>query len=219
MPSPAVHLQFNNPNARLDFTNGRAYPLPIPPGMAGNSEAIVAHLAVRRSVRYRAAAGLTFCNIYATDYCHLMGAYLPRVWWYPQALEKIQKEETVPVVYGKTVGELNANSLHNWLERWGLTFGWVQASFTETQHAVNSGAVGVLTAARKDAARPGHIAVIVPESPKHGKAAWDTEGVCLAPLQCQAGAINKEYWTGAGWWEASQLYRAVGCWYNTKETA
>lgn len=214
-----VHLQFNNPNARLDSINGRAYPLPVPVEVAGQAHKAVAYLNVRRSVRYRAAGGQTFCNIYATDYAHMMGVYLPRVWWLPEALEKIQAGVTVHPVYAKTVGELNANALHDWLERWGLTFGWVKGDFTTVQHAVNMGAVGMLAAARKDPTRSGHIAIVVPESVTHGKAAWvppvgGNPAVCIAPLQCQAGAINKQYWTGAGWWSAEALYRAVGCWYN-----
>jgi hypothetical protein len=33
--------------------------------------------------RYQPRDGLTFCNIYAHDYCFLAGVYLPRVWWTP----------------------------------------------------------------------------------------------------------------------------------------
>lgn len=156
---------------------------------------------------------------------------MPRVWWMPKTLENIQAgggQPIPPVLYAKTVWELNANALYDWLHRWGLTFGWEQGSFTEVQHHVNNGAVGVMCAARKDATRSGHISVVVPES-SHGKAAWVVpakmlpggsraeatveDPVCIAPLQCQAGAVNKEYWTGAGWWDAVGLYRGFGCWY------
>jgi hypothetical protein len=60
-----------------------------------------------------------------------------------------------------------------------------------------------------------HIAVIVPESEKHGKASWH-EGMCWAPLQCQAGAVNREYWHGAGWWGAD-IYRGYAAWYAMPE--
>lgn len=36
--------------------------------------------------RYQPRSGLTFCNIYCHDYCHLAGVYLPRVWWTAKAL-------------------------------------------------------------------------------------------------------------------------------------
>lgn len=232
-PIPPIHLKAGNPNAVPNSGLARAYPVNVPDSLVRNSEKVVAYLNVRRSERYRASGASTYCNIYAHDYCTAMGVYLPRVWWTPDALEKFQAGETVAPVYAKTLVELNANALYDWLHRWGLSYGWEKGTFTEVQHHVNNGAVGVLCAARKDAARPGHIAVVVPETAKHGKAMWKVptkmlpggsraeaermEPECTAPLQCQAGAVNREYWTGAGWWEAVGLYRGFGCWYNVPE--
>lgn len=208
---PPVHLQAGNPSAALDNVNGRAFPLTFPPGLRGKAHRVIAHLNVRRSLRYRAAAGQTFCNIFAHDYCHGMGVYLPRVWWDGAAIMRWQNGERVPPVYARTVLELNANALYMWLVRWGATFGWQRASFTEVQDRVNAGAVGVLSAIRRDPSKSGHIAVIVPETATH-MAARAGETV-IAPLQCQAGSINKEYWTGGGWWEAPTLYSGHGAWY------
>lgn len=204
-----VHMPTGNANAKLDGTNGRAYPLTIP---VHNSEDVIKYLNVTRSPRYRAANGQTFCNIFAYDYCYAMGAYLPRVWWKPDALERIKNGEDVKPVYAFSIVELNANSLYDWLVRWGSTFGWERVDFTTAQQNVNMGAVGVMCAKRKDASRSGHISVIVPESEKHGKASWH-EGMVIAPLQCQAGAVNKEYWQGAGWHTAS-IYSGMGAWIN-----
>jgi hypothetical protein len=197
-----------NPNARLDNTNGRAYPLWVP---VRNAHDIVSYLNVRRSTRYKATPTATYCNIYAYDYCKAMGVYLPRVWWTAGALEKIQRGEVVKAEYGKTIMEMNANALYAWLVTWGGAYGWERAAFDDAQSNVNMGAAGVICGGRKDPARPGHIAVIVPESVEHGRAMWH-EGMCLAPLQCQAGALNKDYWHGAGWWSAN-IYKAVGTWY------
>lgn len=213
MNIPAVHLQPGNVNATLTSTTGRAFPLTFPPGIRGKAHRVIAHLNVRRSPRYRAEAKATFCNIYAHDYCHAMGAYLPRVWWDGKSIDQMLAGQKVTPVYAKTLFEMNANALYQWLLRWGMTYGWQKVDFTEAQTMVNSGAVGVIAAARRDPTKPGHIAVIVPESVEHGMAARAGDTV-IAPLQCQAGAVNRDYWTGGGWWEAPNLYTGFGCWYN-----
>jgi hypothetical protein len=41
--------------------------------------------------RYKPIPNATFCNIYAHDYCHLAGVYLPRVWWSAAAIEKLAR--------------------------------------------------------------------------------------------------------------------------------
>jgi len=195
----------------------RAYPITIPsPGKFPKTAAeAIAYLDVRNGKRYKRTATATFCNIYAYDYCTLRGVFLPRIWWTVEALVKMQSGEAVPMIYGKTVYELNANGLFDWLHRWGATFGWEHTKdFNELQHNVNLGAVGLLVAARVEPMKPGHITIVVPEDAKH--MAGRVGGATLAPLQCQAGASNWEYKTGANWW-ASPLYRAWGAWYNIPE--
>lgn len=214
---PQVHMP-PSPTAQLRNTVGRAYPLTFPPEVIKpdlkRSERVVRYLDVRRSPRYRAANGQTFCNIYAYDYCCGMGVYLPRVWWGQDALAKLGRGESTSPVYGASLFELNANALYDWLTRWGTTYGWEFTSFTEGQHNANLGGVAVICGKRLDLKRSGHIAVIVPEG-AYGKAKRGTlTDVVLAPLQCQAGAVNKEYWDGAGWWDAKGLYEGVGCWQN-----
>lgn len=62
----------------------------------------------------------TYCNVYASDLCDLLGVYLPRVWWYdPEGLG----EEEVPV-YGVNCGEMSANRLVDWMIEYGEAFGW-----------------------------------------------------------------------------------------------
>ena len=68
-----------------------------PEGLRLELGAIVDYLAVERAshVRYQPRPGVTFCNIYVHDYCHLAGVFLPRVWWTPDAIERLARGETV----------------------------------------------------------------------------------------------------------------------------
>ena len=91
----AVSAPTSSPGSTKRTTPATAKSLdePNPPGRQGTTpeelrdelDAIVDYLAVDKPshVRYQPHDGLTFCNIYAHDYCHLAGVYLPRVWWTP----------------------------------------------------------------------------------------------------------------------------------------
>jgi hypothetical protein len=211
MAIPVVHLAENSPPARRDSVAARAYPLGETdrPARADGSASIVRYLAVETSARYQRNTKSTFCNIYACDYCYLAGVYLPRVWWTDGALEKLAAGEEVPVRYGETVRELNANALYGWLKQYGPEFGWSEVgSEDELQRAVNEGKVGVICAQRKVAAASGHIAVVVPEQSDH--AAERAGSVVRLPLQSQAGARNFCYSCGLSKWWAGAQFRAFG---------
>ena len=64
-----------------------------------------------RHTRYQPRDHATFCNVYAHDYCHLAGVYLPRVWWTAGAIERLAGGERVAPRYAQTVDELRANDL------------------------------------------------------------------------------------------------------------
>ena len=121
-------------------------------------DAIVEHLAVDRAThkRYQPRDGLTFCNIYAHDFCHLAGIYLPRVWWTPPAIEALALGQAVEPKIGKTITELRANAIFAWLRDFGLRFGWRQTgTLTKLQMEVNQGAIGLIIARRnRRSARP-----------------------------------------------------------------
>lgn len=158
--------------------------------------------------RWKPGGGQTFCNIYAYDYCYAAGVYLPRVWWMPAAIKKLEAGQPVAADYGITIREMNANSLHDWLLDWGDDFGWKRTlSLNELQDQVNQGAVGIICGRRTDTNRPGHITAVVPE---HGQfKAHRVGNKVVLPLQSQAGASNvrygaagaatvsKQWWTGA----------------------
>ncbi|UHQ22817.1 hypothetical protein LVB77_19560 [Lysobacter sp. 5GHs7-4] len=152
--------------------------------------------------RYQPHSGLTFCNIYAHDYCHLAGVYLPRVWWNARAIERLRAGQTVEALIGNTIFEMRANDLFRWLRDFGPEFGWRQiASPTRLQEEANQGAVALIVARRKIEGKSGHILPVVPETETE-RAHRTASGEVDRPLQSQAGASNFRYGTStANWWK------------------
>ena len=174
---------------------------------------IVAALDVEHSARYQPTSQSTFCNIYAYDLCYLAGAYLPRVWWVDKALIELSRGAQLPVIYGKTVRELNANSLFEWLTEWGDEFGWKHCSDTnELQAEVNRGAVGLISAQRAVLARSGHIVAVLPETST--RVGGRSNNSVTEPLQSQAGARNKQYFCNRWWIDRGPEFRAFGFWVH-----
>lgn len=213
---PQVHMPGGK--GRRNLEGARAYPLGEAPPRDGRSDAawlrrVVDYLSVQTSARYQPRQGTTFCNIYAYDFCYLAGSYLPRVWWSDRAISDLASGGRVPVSYGATVHELNANALYEWLLDWGADFGWVRTvSLSDLQEAANSGRVSVICARRKDRNRSGHIAAVVPET-RAFKASRRDAGV-VSPVQSQAGASNHEYWVSEkAWWTGAQ-FDSFGFWFR-----
>jgi hypothetical protein len=217
MTPPAVHLAENVAASNRSTSVDRAYPLGEDnrPTRATGTAAIVRYLDVEKSARYQPTNAQTFCNIYACDYCYLAGVYLPRVWWTSRALADIAAGLTVPVKYAETVAELNANALHTWLHEFGSSFGWIQTtSLDQLQTAANAGQVSVICAQRSESSKPGHIAVVVPESAPPEIAISNATGIRV-PLQSQAGRSNYSFSCKPGrWWEGAQ-FRTFGFWIHT----
>ena len=157
-------------------------------------------------LRYQARAGLTFCNIYCHDVCHLAGAYLPRVWWSSTALIALAQGRAVQALIGDTIREMRANDLFRWLREFGPAFGWRQTgTLSALQQAANQGALGLIVARRKEDGRSGHIVVVAPETDAQ-PARRNAAGEVTAPLQSQAGTTNFRRSTGkANWWRAEQF--------------
>lgn len=161
-------------------------------------------------LRYKPRDGLTFCNIYAHDYCALAGVYLPRVWWTEAALTRIARGETVQPLIGNTVREMRADDIFFWLRDFGPHFGWRQTgTASKLQLEANQGAVGLIIAERKQNGRSGHVTIVVPETTQHS-AKRNAAGEVTAPLQSQAGAVNFRYGTStAGWWKDERFSDAA----------
>jgi hypothetical protein len=151
--------------------------------------------------RYRPRSGLTFCNIYCHDFCHLAGAYLPRVWWSAPALLALARGEEVRPLIGDTIHEMRANDLFRWLRDFGPIFGWRQTgTLTKLQLAADQGGIAAIVARRKDNNRSGHIVMVVPETETQ-RAKRDAQGNVTSPLQSQAGVTNFRHGTSQpGWW-------------------
>lgn len=201
---------------RRDAANAHSLNEPGQPTRTGSTAdelrselaAIVAWLAVDKPehLRYQPHDGLTFCNIYAHDFCHLAGIYLPRVWWTSKAQLALARGEAVQPLIGATINEMRANDLFRWLHDFGPEFGWRQTgTLSKLQLEVNQGAVGLIVARRKDDGRSGHIVVVVPETAEQ-QAKRDAAGEVVAPLQSQAGASNFQYGRGrAEWWKGAEF--------------
>jgi len=173
--------------------------------------AIITYLRVESAIRYKRTSTATFCNIYAHDYCHLAGVYLPRVWWRAKALTQLVQGLKPAVQYGVTVEEYNVTALFNWLEEFGPDFGWRRTlSVEELQQAANLGLVAIIAAQRNNLNAPGHIVAVVPETAQHK--ATRKAGVVTVPLQSQAGATNFRY-GGRTWWTGTQ-FRRFGFWIH-----
>ncbi len=159
----------------------------------------------------------TYCNIYAYDVVSAMGGYIPRLWWYEdyekKAIEAMNQSKPYEekVEYGKTVKEVNANSLNGWLDRCGSYFGWKKAaSMDEAQKSANDGNIVILSASAKEGS--GHVSVVLAERGTHLSAkVGDKTDV---PLTSQAGSDNYKYGTGSKWWENSEHVNG-GAWIYT----
>jgi hypothetical protein len=156
--------------------------------------------------RYQPRSGLTFCNIYAHDYCFLAGGYLPRVWWTPGAIERLTKGEKVAPLIENSITEMRANDLFRWLRDFGPRFGWRQTgSPTKLQQEANQGAIGLIVARRKQDGKSGHIVAVVPET-KTETAVRNAAGEVTRPLQSQAGSVNFRRGNGKlNWWKGDQF--------------
>jgi hypothetical protein len=156
--------------------------------------------------RYQPRDGLTFCNIYAHDYCFLAGVYLPRVWWTPGAIERLTRGETVEPLIENTITEMRANDLFRWLRDFGPRFGWRQTGTpTKLQQEASQGAIGLIVARRKEDGKSGHIVAVAPETETE-RAVRNAAGEVTRPLQSQAGAVNFRRGTGSlNWWKGAQF--------------
>ena len=220
---PEVHLRNNDNKRSQDY--GRAFPLDEVgmPSRNNGTDAqkasdllkIIEYLDPGKNShkRYKASGGKTFCNIYAYDYASVSGVYLPRVWWKETAIISIANGSVPPVNYGNTVRELNANSLHDWFEEFGVVFGWKRVfSIADLQGAANAGEVAIMVAKRANVARSGHIVAVIPEH--NGFKAAVSDGKIVRPVESQAGSANfKAKVKTKRWWQNSK-FQSFGFWVH-----
>jgi hypothetical protein len=205
MPRRAGTVTKRTANAGAHSLNERRQPGrngTTPTELVAELEKIIDWLAVdkRYHKRYQPRRGLTFCNIYTHDYCHLAGAYLPRVWWTQRAIVDLTRGKTVEPLYGNTIREMRANDLFRWLRDFGSTFGWRQTgTLSKLQQNANQGGLGLIVARRKEDGLSGHIVMVVPET--SAQARRNRAGEVTSPVQSQAGVTNfRRRTSGRKWW-------------------
>jgi len=219
MPRAAGSVTKRTENAGAHSLNEPGMPTrtgTTPDELRADIDRIIAYLnpGESRHKRYSPRSGLTFCNIYAHDFCFLSGVYLPRVWWTDKALLEFAKGNTPPPRYGDTIREMRANDLFRWLRDYGPQSGWQRAiSATELQDFANHGAVCVIVARRKIEGRSGHVSAVVPESNIH-QAKRLPGGEVSSPLQSQAGSNNFNYGHGKSMWWTSPKFAEFAMWYS-----
>lgn len=163
---------------------------------------LIDKLDVKVSLRYQRTIEDTYCNVYSYDYCYFSKVYLPTVWWTDESIEKILDGQEVVPVFNETVVPIYSSAIHDWLIKWGPSFGWKRMTcLDEIQQKVNTeGGIGIICAKRKIVGLSGHIVPIVPETEK--KKAYRVNGVVVYPLQSQAGKLNYNYFARKrrDWW-------------------
>ncbi len=172
---------------------------------------IMDYLDVENSERYQANSLLNYSSVYAHDYAHLCGCYLPRVWWTDAGMLAFIQEQDTPVRYGITIREMNDNLLYEWLYHWGRQFGWNQVFHLNLlQEAANEGKVCLISAQGQHQDASGHICLVIPETPDF-KAVRKQDLVCI-PLMSQAGKENHKTFSNR-WWTRDE-YGFFGFWVH-----
>lgn len=215
-PIPLAHREIDHPLAKRSSHRKHSYRLneadmPQRDAAASQQEKqaalkrIADWLDVEKSARYERTPELTYCNVYATDYCYLAGVYLPRVWWKEETLKS--KAGTPRVFDQVALREMQADDLYKWLQEYGMRYGWRQVHDADSlQAAANQGGIGIICADRRERGRSGHITVVLPEDGAHA-AERDKDGKVVQPLQSQAGAKNYRYGSaGKQWWQSKDTF-------------
>jgi hypothetical protein len=176
---------------------------------------IIRWLGVEKGGRWTPKPGTTYCNVYATDFAHACGVYLPRVWWTSSAEATLSSGGSVAASYVTTAQELSANALFRWLAGpHSAEFGWRRtASLTDAQAAANGGQPAVICCRKKVESSPGHIAVVAPESHVLGAKRDPASGEVILPVLSQAGARNQELGIATSWWTSPDMAE-WGAWYQ-----
>lgn len=178
-----------------------------------------------KSLRYFPTLHSTYCNIYAYDFCYLRGVYIPRVWWINHGIAQDVINEryahskhsfSAPkAVYGKTIREMTANSIHLWLEDYGMEyFGWERvATPEELQERADDLDVCLITAIRENRRKSGHVSVVIPRGLFPGTS--DPGAMYDFPIESYAGRENRMAILNSNlWWEA-ETYEDYGFWANS----
>lgn len=102
-------------------------------------------LDVEKNPVFAPKGSTTYCNVYAFQLLHQLGAYLPRIWW----MSAPQPEP----LYAKNVFELSANDLLTWLRAHADDFGYSEVGLEQLDASLHIALV-------RNQHGSGHIAVL-----------------------------------------------------------
>ena len=163
-------------------------------------DAIIDYLAVEKAshMRYQPRDGLTFCNIYAHDYCQLAGVYLPRVWWTPGAIERLAQGEDVTALLGQTRSTSSAPTICSagCAISARASAGAKPSTLTKLQPEANNGAIGLIVARRVEDGKSGHIVAC-----RAGNRRRSGQAQCAAArsrVRCRARPARANFRHGTG---------------------
>lgn len=220
---PKVYLP-ENKKATLDFPglqgfllSGREGCLLKPVEKAHcKTYGLIDWLDVENSARYKPTPQGTQCDAYVTDFCACRDVYLAGgVWWKPSYIEEHKKDESLPweCIYGKTVYELSANGLFEWLCEYGKIYGWVEKNLPLVQSYADEGATCIISGKNKVPKNPGHVVVVLPECEKRAAVAVrNKEGFVVYPVTSEAGGKNRKISIGDRWFLSKDF--TVKFWIN-----
>lgn len=200
-------------NAPALLTNNYGHPFrlsmpaPPPPAASGAERhlAITRALAVAKSLRYRKQPPVTYCNVYAYDWCWLAGAYLPRVWWTAPDQAAAANEPVLVTnreLETRVVSELSANDMYRWFGSFGHKYGWTSTDPDDgraLQASANDGNVVIVSGLRVGSGS-GHVSVVIPDT--DGGAGKEFLQERYVPMQAQAGEHNFDFERRPPWWWA-----------------
>ena len=95
--------------------------------------------------------GITWCNVYVTDFIRLMGVPAPTHW---------VMQDGSPAAVGKGL-ELRANALIDWFDKHGGRYGWMSADSATAQAAAERGHLVVVGWKNPRPPNPGHVAIVL----------------------------------------------------------
>jgi hypothetical protein len=204
-PSKAIRITRNNITSRAYYINEVKSHLTIFDCSTLESRRklillIIEFLNVENSLRYRKEQQKTYCNIYAVEVAHLIGAYIPRVWWTGDAITSIKQGQCIKAEYGKSVTELNSNGLFEWFETYGHLFRWNKVQKWDHLSSIvkENGTIGIVVSKGNTSQENGHICIVYYKNMLFRKI-WLSE----------AGRINSEKMFSR-WWNKFDNY---GFWY------
>jgi hypothetical protein len=196
---PKVYLPMNKNSIRA-HAGLQGFPLSEKPDFEvktrDDTYSLLDWLDVENSPRYQPTKKATHCDAYAGDYCQIRNIYLPSgifwnktVLWNAEQAEKMHEKYEWPKIIlgysskGGTVEEYSANSVFDWLRKYGNYFGWEAIDkLSYLQKMANENYICIISGKNKIPGKSGHIVIVIPEYPEKGIRAKRQYGEVIFPV-------------------------------------